>query len=136
MTSEVIMVTCPFGTIMSGGGTTCNSNNFNSSTTNFGVIESDHPLENSFIGNCVSNGLFHSDFKFGPPVTVRAVCLSSTNATALQATNAGVATLQSTSVAIEDSSQPQQGEPSEEALLLLESLREAAAERDGLFNER
>ena len=105
-------------------------------TTNFGVVEASSPVGNSYVGNCVSNALTHSDFKFGPPVTVFALCLYDAGSVTAQAASAGVATVQAASVSIAGGAQdqPPQGEPSEEALILLESLRQDAAEREALVN--
>ena len=134
--SEIVIATCPIGSILTGGGVRCSSDNFDFSTTNFGVINASNPAGNSYLGACYANAIIYSSLKFGPAITAYAVCASSVNAASLQATNTGVATLQATSADTENNSQPQQGEPSEEALLLLDSLREAAAERERLFNER
>ena len=118
-------------------------NNYFSATdyTGFGHIANAYRIKeelllagNGYLGTCYADFEIYSVSKFGPPVTAYAVCASSTNAATLQATSSGIATLQATSA--DTSSQPQQGEPSEEALLLLESLRESAAERERLFNER
>jgi hypothetical protein len=118
---------------MTGGGVQCSSDNFNSSTTNFGVINSSAPAGNSYLGGCYADALSYSTLKFGPAITVFAVCAYSANATS-QATSAGVATLQATSA--DTDGQPQQGEPSEEALLVLESLRNNATALKNSINER
>ena len=130
--SEVVTATCPTGSIMTGGGVWCSSDGFNSSTTNFGVVNAGFPSGNSYIGTCYADAVTYLDYLFGPPITAYAVCAYS--AAAQQATSEGVATLQATSV--ETSSQPQQGEPSEETLLLLESMRNNAAARGNRINER
>jgi hypothetical protein len=131
--SEVATATCPTESIMTGGGVQCSSDNFNSSTTNFGVINSSAPAGNSYLGGCYADALSYSTLKFGPAITVFAVCAYSANATS-QATSAGVATLQATSA--DTDGQPQQGEPSEEALLVLESLRNNATALKNSINER
>jgi hypothetical protein len=117
--SDVVTATCPIGSVMTGGGLWCSSDNFNSSITNWGVINASFPSGNSFIGSCYADALTYSSAKFGPPVTVYAVCL--------QAASSGVA-------AIPAQGQPQQGQPSQETLLLLESLRNEAVERESLIN--
>ena len=130
------MVTCPTGSIMTGGGVWCASDNFNSSTTKFGVVNGGWPAGNSYIGICYADAITYLSYLYGPPITAYAVCAYDANAATLQATSDGVATLQATSADVNTSSQPQQGEPSEEALLLLESLRNMAAERERIINER
>lgn len=122
--SEVVTATCPTGSIMTGGGVRCNSDAFNSATTNFGVINASTPAGNSYLGACTSEGITYSTLKYGPAVTVYAVCAYSVPATS-QATSNGVAIMQSGSADTGD--QLQQGEPSEEALRMLQSLRRNAA---------
>lgn len=75
--SEVLTATCPTGSIMTGGGVSCYSDNTNSVTTNSGVISSSAPSGNSFVGQCFSNALSHSFSKHGPGITVHAVCVTS-----------------------------------------------------------
>ena len=132
--SELVTATCPTGSIMTGGGVVCSSDNFDPSTTNYGVVAAAIPTGNSYTGGCYADFEYYSESKFGPAVTAFAVCAY--YAAALQATSEGVATFQATSAEAETSSQPQQGEPSEEALLLLESLRNKAAERERMIKER
>lgn len=111
--SESIVATCPIGSVMTGGGVKCSSDNANFSTTNFGVINWSIPTGNSFLGSCSADAITYSSLLYGPPVTVYAVCLQPASADT-ETNNQG---------------QPQQGQPSQETLLLLESLRNEMAER-------
>jgi len=86
-------------------------------------------------------GMCFADFtvstaKFGPAITVYAVCLFDAGSVTAQAASADVATVQAASVSTVGDGQGQlpQGEPSEEALLALESLRKLSAEREALVN--
>ena len=124
--SETLLATCPTGSIMSGGGVKCSSDNDDFSTTNFGLLFSSIPSGNSYLGTCFADALTFSSDKFGPPVTVYAVCLSDEGAVTAQSASVGTG--------VDSQGQLPQGEPSEEALLLLESLRKESAARDALVN--
>jgi len=63
--------------------------------------------------SCSADAITYSSLLYGPPVTVYAVCLQPASADT-ETNNQG---------------QPQQGQPSQETLLLLESLRNEMAER-------
>lgn len=136
ISSEIAIATCPDESIMTGGGVWCSADNFNSSTTNFGVINGSFPAGNSYLGSCSADGILYSSLLLGPAITAYAVCAYSTYAASLQVNSASVTTLQAASVNTEVSSQPKQGEPSEEAILLLESLKNKAAAMESTINER
>lgn len=73
--SEVLSATCPAGSTLVGGGVQCSTPLTNFATTNAGVVESTIPAGNSIIGTCAANGLSWNSLKFGPGITVRAICL-------------------------------------------------------------
>lgn len=75
--SEILTATCPTGSIITGGGVSCYSDNTNYVTTNYGVVSSSAPSGNSFVGQCFSDALSHSFSKHGPGITVHAVCVTS-----------------------------------------------------------
>jgi len=134
--SETILATCPPKSIVTGGGVDCLSLNFDSSTTNYGVVITSNPVGNGYVGTCGADGLFYDNNKFGPPITVFALCAFFDDNVTPLATSESVAAIQASSLDTETDSQPQQGDPSQEALLILESLRESAAERERMINER
>ena len=111
-TSEVASATCPTGSILVGGGVECRTDLANWSTTNFGVVNATLPVGNTILGGCTAEALTYSALKWGPPVTVRAICLSPA-IIPVQAKGSIVA-----------GKSAGQGEPSEEALLAIEKMKE------------
>lgn len=109
--SKVAAITCPSGSIMSGGGVRCSSNNVDYTTTNYGVVHWSTPSDNSYIGSCVADATTYMGTKFGPPVTAYAVCLFDEKVTPLPTATA-----------------------SEETQLLVDSLRNELAERQDLID--
>lgn len=74
--SEIITVTCPYNTLIVGGGVMCSSENYNSSTSNtIAFTKSHNPAGNSFIGTCMADVSTINTSKYGPPITVYAICL-------------------------------------------------------------
>lgn len=121
--SEVLTATCPTGSLLVGGGVTCSSNSANWSTTNFGVVNATIPVGNSIIGSCVADALTYLSYLYGPPVTVRAICLSPAIIPP-QAAKGG-----------DGMSTSGQGVPTEEALLVIENIKKAAAFRQTIINQ-
>lgn len=74
--SEMITASCGANEILSGGSCSCAHNDWNSSTTNTGAVSFCDFFGNTVLGSCESDGYFGDSNKYGPPITVYAVCLS------------------------------------------------------------
>lgn len=75
-TSEVAVASCPVGTVVTGGSVECSGEDTNHAFTNFGLVTSSAPAGNSWIGACYADALTHSSTKYGPGITVHAMCTS------------------------------------------------------------
>ena len=72
--SEVISLTCNADEIITGGTCEATSENMNSDTTNWGVVDFCSIVDNSIIGSGVAWTMLHDPNKDGPAFTVYAVC--------------------------------------------------------------
>jgi len=78
--SEIVSVACNADELITGGTCQAISDNMNSDTTNWGVVDVCSIVDNSIIGSGVAWTMLHDPNKYGPAFTVYAVCakLSST----------------------------------------------------------
>ncbi len=79
--SEIVISSCSVGEVLTGATCSSFSDNFNSSTTNFGVVWTCEIVGNSVLGVALASDLAMSVSKYGPPVTVYAVCASTAAST-------------------------------------------------------
>ena len=119
--SAIVIATCPEDTLLVGGSVACNSADFDSTTTNFGVVSISDIADNSIIGACSADALLFRDGLYGPPVTANAVCLSygANTLTRSTATN-----------------RKQQGQPSLKALEKLEQAKNHMSVREQIMKDR
>ncbi len=73
--SEVITVSCNWDEVLTGGSCGAYSMNNNSSTTNWGVVHECGLAGNTVVGAAYSWFLLHDNNKYGPPISVYAICL-------------------------------------------------------------
>lgn len=78
--SEVAAASCLTDELLVGGSCSCNSNNFDSSTTNFGMVMFCSAVGNSYIGACATPLSDANLLKAGSPITVTAICLGAIQA--------------------------------------------------------
>lgn len=72
--SEVLSITCGAGEVLVGGGCACLSDNYDSSTTNWGNIHACSPAGNSYVGYCAIGFSDWDSNKFGSAFTIYAIC--------------------------------------------------------------
>lgn len=77
--SQVPTAACGAGEVLTGGTCSCTHDSFNSVTTNYGLLWNCMIIGNSVVGMCGTNAISYSATKFGPPITVTAVCASVTS---------------------------------------------------------
>lgn len=76
--SEVPNAACGAGEVLTGGSCSCTHDSFSAATTNYGLVWTCDFIGNSVLGMCGANSTVMSTYKFGPPITVTAVCASVT----------------------------------------------------------
>lgn len=123
-TSELLSVTCPSNSILTGGGLMCNSSGFNSATTNFGVISSSVPAGNSYLGFCAVDGGLLNVSKNGPAVSVYALCLS---------LDLGSGSSSKSNITPKGKAKDNEGNMSKEAKAAFDKLKFEAKERAAMF---
>jgi len=120
--SEVITASCFSGEVLTGGGCDCWGNyTWNASTTNYGQMNSCAPAGNSMIGSCFTSVSDASLLKFGPPVTVYAVCAPSTLPSSAQASALTASVLSESSLQSDNKS----GTPDAAAQSMIDSINSA-----------
>lgn len=77
--SLVPVAACGTGEVLTGGTCSCSHASFNSATTNFGLLWNCDMVGNAVLGMCGTNAIVYSSAKYGPPITVTAVCASVTS---------------------------------------------------------
>ncbi len=77
--SEVITVSCNNDELITGGSCSSQSDDNDSSTTNWGVLHSCTIAGNSIIGSAYADALVYDANKFGPAITVYAICAKVSN---------------------------------------------------------
>lgn len=76
--SEFITASCGNDEILTGGSCNASHISFSYATTNYGVVRHCLVAGNSIAGASVTDTGFDSASKYGPPITVYAICLSQT----------------------------------------------------------
>lgn len=79
--SEVLTATCPAGTVLTGGSVSCDTDNSDITTTNYGIPLSVSMAGDSVVGACWIETLTYKAYKYGPAITVYAVCADNGSAT-------------------------------------------------------
>lgn len=77
--SEILNIACNAGEILIGGGCACSSNNHDYSTTNWGNLIYCYPYATSYIGGCFTSFSDWDNSKYGPAITVYAICAKITS---------------------------------------------------------
>ena len=74
--SEAVVATCLANEYLTGGTCSCYSGEFDSSTTNSGTVFVCEVAGNHIVGACTADYGIWDDLKYGPPITVHAICIS------------------------------------------------------------
>jgi len=74
--SQISATSCGTGEIITGGTCSCEHTNYRSTTTNFGIASHCGFAGNTIIGFCVTDYGSEYTYKYGPPITTYAVCMS------------------------------------------------------------
>lgn len=72
--SALSVTSCAADEYITGGSCSCTHANFNSTTTNWGVVNYCSPVGNSMVGSCFADAITYNQYKFGPPITTYSIC--------------------------------------------------------------
>lgn len=76
--SQALTAICGTGEVLTGGSCSCTHSSMNTATTNYGLVWGCETIGNSIVGMCGTNAITYSQTKYGPPITITAVCASIT----------------------------------------------------------